>query len=338
MTGVTVSAVGEKNIIENYLRPLFNPENDINGVGDDCATISFPNGSVGLFSTDRVPADLISYRAGLLDEFGLGRYLATLNLSDIAACGGVPLALLLNIGVPADFLMSSLLALSKGVASLSSQYSVRVVGGDMSLSSKLSISATAIGQVELDSVLRRGGAQSGDSIFVTREIGLTPVALKYCIGSSLFDTFSPTEIACLRAQFTDLLPMITLGRRLVASSFCTSCMDNTDGLWQTLSELSRESKAAFVVDRNFVKLPPLVEKYADLAGCDVIQLAFSAGADFSLVGTLRGTWSTADACRALDANIDIVGRVESGAGVFMKSNSGVEPLSVPGWNYFVDSH
>src|SRR4051812_15727761 len=100
MAAVTIGEIGEKQIIERFLRPLFNPNNDENGVGDDCAAVELPSGTLGLYSTDRVPADLISYRSGVLDNFGLGRYLAVLNLSDIAACGGSPQALLLNFGLP----------------------------------------------------------------------------------------------------------------------------------------------------------------------------------------------------------------------------------------------
>ena len=107
----TVADIGEKALIEDILRPLFNPANDRDSVGDDCAAVEIPFGSLALVSTDRVPADLISFRAGILDFRALGRYLGVLNLSDIAACGGVPLGLLLNCGLPSHVKVNDILSM-----------------------------------------------------------------------------------------------------------------------------------------------------------------------------------------------------------------------------------
>ena len=95
----TIGEIGEKRLITEFIRPFFNETNAPEGVGDDCAMVA-TDGATVLLSTDRVPADLISFRLGILDFEGLGRYLAVLNISDIAACGGTPKALLLNFGLP----------------------------------------------------------------------------------------------------------------------------------------------------------------------------------------------------------------------------------------------
>src|SRR5207244_932498 len=119
-----------------------------------------------------VPADLIAFRLGILDFTGLGRYLARLNLSDIAACGGYPIALLLNLGFPGDLGYASLKELCSGVAEVAHNFECSVLGGDISSSSELSISATSIGRVKQDRVLTRRGARPRDSIFVSRPLGL----------------------------------------------------------------------------------------------------------------------------------------------------------------------
>src|SRR5687768_13186129 len=95
----TVGDIGEKALIRNFIRPYFNKTDDPSGVGDDCGMATFGD-EVGLFSTDRIPSDLTGFRLGILDFRGLGDYLARLNLSDIAACGGRPVGLLLNLGLP----------------------------------------------------------------------------------------------------------------------------------------------------------------------------------------------------------------------------------------------
>lgn len=331
----TIAEIGEKGIIERFLRPLFNPGNDVNGVGDDCAALEVPFGSLALLSTDRVPADLISFRAGVLDYFGLGRYLAVLNFSDIAACGGVPQALLLNFGLPSDLPVSALLDICRGIMSVVDPLDAKVMGGDMSLSSEISISATAFGHVEKDKVLRRSGARAGDSVFVSGEIGMTPVALQYCLNPDAFGRFGPEEVGLLKRQFSAPIPMIELGRRLAASGRCAAAMDNTDGLWQSLSELSRESEVAVVLEEDLIDLGQIVRKFAAEMSIDPFVLGFGAGADFSLVGMLRGWWTTEDAKAAFGDTIRIVGHSAEGSGVLLKSKSGTGPFNVPGWDYFI---
>lgn len=330
----TISDIGEKEIIERLLRPLFNPENDANGVGDDCAVIEIPHGNMALLSTDRVPADLISFRTGILDYFGIGRYLAVLNISDIAACGGQPEALLLNFGLRSDFPISDLLSICEGVVSVVEPMGVRVLGGDMSLSSELSISATCLGYVEKGRMLRRSGAHVGDSVFVSRKIGLTPVALHYCLSPEVFSHYDTDDIITLKGQFSALSPMIELGHQLVAADQCSSAMDNTDGIWQSLNELSRESALAVVLDKALLKLPTIVQKFAAQIAQDPLTLALGAGADFSLVGTLRGGWTTETASSIFGKDIQIIGYCTEGSGVLLKTEEGVTPFQVPGWNYF----
>jgi len=80
--------------------------------------------------------------------------------------------------------------------------------------------------------------------------------------------------------------MIRLGNDLVRLAKCTSCMDNTDGIGQSLLELSENSGVKFVVDRARVTVPALVARVADVLQIDPLSLAFGPGADFSLVGTL----------------------------------------------------
>jgi thiamine monophosphate kinase len=74
--------VGEKTLIRDLVHPLLNPMSDEDSIGDDCAIVSVPPGFGVCASTDRVPADLVRFRLGILDHFGFGRYLAVLNLGD----------------------------------------------------------------------------------------------------------------------------------------------------------------------------------------------------------------------------------------------------------------
>src|ERR1035438_1065322 len=140
-----LSDVGEKALIRDFIKPLFNSSDDPAGVGDDCAMVPFGD-EVALLSTDRVPSDLTAFKLGILDFFGLGDYLARLNLSDIAACGGTAVGLLLNLGLPSDIGYDDVLSLCRGFGSCAEKHGATVLGGDITSACELSISATSIGR------------------------------------------------------------------------------------------------------------------------------------------------------------------------------------------------
>lgn len=331
---VRLCDVGEKRLIEEFIRPLFNSANRPEGVGDDCAMISAGNGDLWLFSTDRVPSDLTAFRLGILDYEGMGRYLACLNLSDIAACGGSPVALLLNLGLPNDLLYTHFTSLCRAFGDTAARYGCEVLGGDMTWSSDISISATSIGRVPEKSVLTRRGAKPGDTVFISKPLGLTPAAFGYYVGlDAQVGEPHRQEVESLKRQFTEVEPEVRLGQRLSASGQCSSCMDNTDGIGQSLSEIAVASGVSIVVTKD-PQLPEIVCQIADLLGEDAQRLAFSAGADFGLVGTLKGDWTTAQALSRLGKSLMMIGKVESGEGVVVESDGGRKPLEFAGWSYF----
>ena len=330
-TKLRLSAIGEKALIRDFIKPFFNGVDDPAGVGDDCAMVTFGD-EVALFSTDRVPSDLTAFRLGILDYRGLGEYLARLNLSDIAACGGRPIGLLLNLGLPNDTAYENMLALCHGFGGCADRHGATVLGGDITSACELSISATSIGKAPRGRVLSRRGSIPGDSIFISRPLGLSPAAFHVFLGK-LESRLSTDSLALLRRQFTDLEPMLFLGQALGASGQCGSCMDNTDGIGQSLTELSEASKCAFVVHGSALQIPPVVESVSQIIGVRPFEFVFNGGADFSLVGTIRGQWSSERAKTHFGHPLEIIGHVESGQGVWLDDGQRI-PLAFDGWNYF----
>lgn len=326
-----LSEVGEKALIRDFIKPFFNSADDPAGVGDDCAMVTFGD-EVALLSTDRVPSDLTAFKLGILDYHGLGDYLARLNLSDIAACGGQAVGLLLNLGLPSDIAYDDVLALCRGFGARARRHGATVLGGDITSACELSIGATSIGRVARGQVLTRRNAKPGDSIFISRPLGMTPAAFQVFLGK-LESKVSGESLPLLRKQFTDLEPMLSLGQALAASGQCGACMDNTDGIGQSLSELSEASKCAFVVRSSALRIPAVVESVSQIVSLPPVAFVFNGGADFSLVGTIRGQWTSEHATSEFRHPIEIIGQVEGGSGVWLE-DAGRKPLAFRGWNYF----
>jgi thiamine-monophosphate kinase len=324
-----LSDIGEKTFIRNFIKPFFNSADDPAGVGDDCAMVACGD-EIILLSTDRVPSDLTAFRLGLLDFYGMGDYLARLNLSDIAACGGHAVGLLLNLGLPPDIAYADAEALCRGFGARAEQHGATVLGGDITSASELSISATSIGRATRGLVLTRRTARPGDSIFLSRPLGLAPAAFLAFLGAVSL----PSDVmTVLRAQFTDLAPMLSLGQALAASGLAGACMDNTDGVGQSLRELSEASGCAFIIQAPALQLVPAIVQVSKAVSLSPMDFIFNGGADFSLVGTIRGQWSSERATETLGHPVQIIGNVEPGEGVWL--DDGVRtPLTFRGWNYF----
>ena len=320
-----LAELGEKRLIEELIAPLFNPRGDRDGVGDDCAVIDVPDGYRLAVSTDRVPADLIAYRLGILDHRGLGSYLARLNLSDIAAVGGSPHALLLNAGLSSEMAIADLTAICEGFAGAARRWGCEVVGGDLSASPTLSLSATALGIVPKDGVLRRDGARPGETVVACRPPGLTPAAFAaLCDGPDV--ELTRAERSLLEGQFA-LEPMFDLIDPLRKHGV-SGCMDNTDGLGQSLAELASASGCAFVVSAD-LDLPAVVRKVALAKGVDPLALALSPGADFGLVATLPSGFED------LPPWLHPLGTVEAGEGVWLDAAGRRTRLEPSGWDHFL---
>lgn len=326
-----LSEIGEKALIRDFIKPFFNCADDPSGVGDDCAMVAFGD-EVALLSTDRVPSDLTAFKLGILDFHGLGDYLARLNLSDIAACGGQAVGLLLNLGLPNDIAYEDVRALCRGFGGCADRHGATVLGGDITSACELSISATSIGKAPRGRVLSRRGSIPDDSIFITRPLGLTPAAFHIFLGK--FESrLTADSLTLLRRQFTDLEPMLSLGQALGVSGQCGACMDNTDGIGQSLNELSDASKCAFVVHGSKLQIPSVVQNVSQIIGVRPFEFIFNGGADFSLVGTIRGQWSSERASAHFGHPLEIIGHVEAGQGVWLEDGQR-KPLVFRGWNYF----
>ncbi|MBQ0080694.1 MAG: thiamine-phosphate kinase [Alistipes sp.] len=153
------------------------PNNNFEGIGDDCAQIQINENKVMLFSTDILTEDIHFRRS--YPAVSVGKKSAAVNVSDIAAMGAKARAALLSISLPSDidekwekdFILGFTLALK--------QYDVQLIGGDTTSSaSKITISVTIIGEGNPKCIKRRCDAIQGDDICVTGVLGLSVAGLK----------------------------------------------------------------------------------------------------------------------------------------------------------------
>jgi thiamine-monophosphate kinase len=330
----TVADFGEKRIIREFIAPVCKADSIAVGVGDDAAVIEFPPGKQLVISTDKIPEDLLAIQLGLMDAFHHGRYLATVNISDIAAMGGQPLGLLCTLALPDSFEIDYLRSFISGFVAGGSEWNTPVVGGDTGWGSAVCVSATAFGAVEPGRVLLRSGAKIGDRLFVSGLVGGFGTALAYFIvARERGMLLSETEETWLRDRLIRPSARVDIGRALSSSGLCTSCIDITDGVGQTLIELSQASQKQLEVDVERLPLHSTTKKVADFLKCDFGRIAFGIGLDLELMGT-----SHSNADLKLPTQPYYIGRVVDGEpNVVLKHGDRKSELPVAGWQHFKGS-
>ena len=141
------------------------------GIGDDAAVLKIGPAKLLLATTDMLIED-VHFDLSYTDFYSLGWKSASINLSDIAAMGGVPRFCLTALALPAHIPVKAVMDFYRGFNALLRIHRTVLVGGD-TCSSKggLVISVTALGEAKKRTVISRTGAKRGDRIFVTGTLG-----------------------------------------------------------------------------------------------------------------------------------------------------------------------
>jgi thiamine-monophosphate kinase len=203
----------------------------------------------GLVVTQDVLVESIHFRLDWLTWRELGFRAAAVNLSDLAASGATPAALLVTFAAPASTPLADAIALYEGIA----ETGVAVVGGDTSTAADVVVAVTALGRAER--VPGRTGARPGDLLVVTGPLGAAGAAFR-------------------RGRYVRPPLRLDEGRRLAARAH--AMLDLSDGLAVDAAHLARRSEVRCVVDLDAVPLA---------AGAALDDLGF--GEDFELLAAVE---------------------------------------------------
>ncbi len=119
----------------------------------------------GVVVTQDALVENVHFRLDWLDWRELGFRAAAVNLSDLAASGAEPEALIVTLALPGTTEADDVYALYQGIA----EAGVAVAGGDTTAADAVVLSVTAIGRSER--VPGRSGARPGDALVVTGPLG-----------------------------------------------------------------------------------------------------------------------------------------------------------------------
>jgi putative methanogenesis marker protein 2 len=166
--------------------------------GEDAAVIEH-GGSVLLLAADGIMESLMRS-----NPWFAGYYAILVNINDISAMGGVPLALVDVISMKDEKVCAQVM---KGMENASRKFGVPVVGGHTHPDCHYNaVDVAILGTAEKDAVIYSHTAQAGDDILFVMDLdGFYPEKLHFA-----WDTTSRKEAEQVRRQ---MLLMNTLGRR-----------------------------------------------------------------------------------------------------------------------------
>lgn len=290
---------------------------------DDCALLSPGPGTLAL-STD-VSVEGVHFRLDWIDLAEAGWRAAAAALSDLAAEGAEPLAVLSAVTVPERGSERDLVELSRGIGEASAGGGAAVLGGDLSRGPVWSAAVTVVGRVERP--VTRRGAQPGDGLWVTGALGGARAALEAWRRG---ETPAPDA----RRAFARPQPRIAAGRWLAAHG-ARAMLDLSDGLAADASHLAAASGVR--VRLTLETVPVAGPVIAEAQRLDVRPQTFAAegGEDFELLAALPPEFGDADV-REFEAACGIaltrVGGVERGHGTRLELLG--RRLELQGYDHF----
>jgi thiamine-monophosphate kinase len=270
--------VNEFEIIEHYFKQVHptSKGNLVLGIGDDAAIINVAEETELVISTDTLVSGVHFFEDSLPEDIAYKAL--SVNLSDIAAMGALPRWLSLSLTLP-DKDLDWLKEFASSFNQLAMDQSLVLIGGDLT-KGPLSITVQIHGVAPKGRSLRRSGANVGDLIYVTGELGAAAYALRHMGDSHIFP--SPTDKEIRRLNRPDA--RIKTGLELRDNA--TSCIDISDGL---LADLGHVLKASNVgAEINLAEIP-YSDSLKKLDEDTAIELALIGGDDYELCFTLPGS-------------------------------------------------
>ncbi len=275
-----LSDIGEFGLIGRIADSCAKAPEGVEGIGDDCAVLPMNDRFDMLVAVDSI-YEGIDFDLRWSSPFDVGRKSLAINLSDIAAMGGIPKYFLVSIALPANSDLNFFDGIYSGIASLAGEAGILMVGGDTSSSENgTSISITMIGEVERGKAILRKGARPGDSIFVSGALGISALGL-----AALKMNMSEGMKPFIRRHLSPV-HRVDLGRALLESGCVTSMIDVSDGLLADLEHIAQSSGVGFEID--VTRIPAVADfiRAAAEVGIDPRELTLSGGEDFELVFTV----------------------------------------------------
>ena len=293
------------------------------GIGDDAAILRVPPGHEVLVTTD-LSLENVHFRRDWHPPESVGHRCLARGLSDIAAMGGQPIGAFLSLALPAQLPQTWVDGFLRGLLALARQHGVVLAGGDTAQSPGRGSSANiladivVVGSAPRGQALRRSGATSGDSIYVTGKLGASALALEALFAKPKTRLDPKNYPGHFYPQ-----PRLAVGRYLRDHGVASSMIDLSDGLSTDLHHCCDESRVSAEVAAERIPRAEGATLEHALHGGEDYELLFTAPRERKIPKTIAGVAVTR------------IGKITDGpTRVLLLEGLRTQELAPGGWEHF----
>lgn len=281
-------------------------------IGDDAAALSVGRHRTVLLSSDALIENVHFLRTSPPERIGAAA--TAVNLSDIAAKGGRPAAVLIDLLVPTDTAGAWARSVLRGAERMAARFGCHVLGGDTKPSETRSVVGVSVGWAGPGHIPTRDGARPGDLVVTTGVVG-----------------FGGAHRSNITASL-DVLPRVAEGEFL--GPVAHAMTDTSDGIAEAAHLIAEASHCRVILVAEALPLHPRLGRSGRPTDGQ-LEAAFYGG-DYELFATLpperlRSTQST---LRRRGGGVTVIGRVEPGRGAWLERGGHRGPLPFAGWQPF----
>jgi thiamine-monophosphate kinase len=326
------NTLGERRIIEIIRDQLDRMPRMPIPFGDDVSAYNLGNGKLAVLKTDMlvgrtdVPKTMNLWQAA--------RKAVVVNVSDFAAKGAKPLALMVSLGLPRGLTKRDVEQIGKGLNAGAREYDTYILGGDTGEASDLIINISVFGLAKKADIMLRSGARPEDIVAVTGPFGKTAAGLKILSGG--FQAARNIREALVESV---LMPHARLkeGLALSKTKAVTAAIDSSDGLAWSLHEIATASNVGFLIN----KLPTAkeAETFAKSNKLNPAELTLYGGEEYELVLTIKQKdWQTAEeAVAEAGGKLMPIGKVATERHMVLRKGGKTSMIRPKGYEHFKDS-
>lgn len=333
-----ISRLGEFGLIDHLTHniTLVNASS-VEGVGDDAAVLDF-EGFQTLVSVDLL-VENVHFDLTYTPLRHLGYKAVAVNISDIVAMNAEPQQIVVGLAVSNRFPIEAIEEIYDGIKMACKRYKVDLVGGDTTSStSGMFISVTVIGRAKAEDICYRKGAQVGDLLCVSGDLGAAYMGLLLLEREKAAFKANPDVQPDLEGYDYVLErqlkpePRTDITKLLKENDIRpTSMIDISDGLASEILHLCKASKVGCRIFEDKIPFDPVTLNTADLFEMIPAIAALNGGEDYELLFTIRQ--SDFEKMRKIK-EISIIGHITSDvnhAEMVTNDNQMIE-LTAQGWD------
>ncbi len=278
--------LGEFGLIDRIRKMTSVPDPSWVGIGDDCAVIPLSPETGGAPASDLLVSTdmLVEGTHFLMEDISprqLGWKSAAVNISDIAAMGGKPIATFLSLALPKTLPEQWMQEFMEGYNGISEKFGAALLGGDTTCSpDRICINVAVLGTCPRGKARLRSAARPGDLVCVTGTLGDSAAGLRLILGGQkgaaprLMDRhYTPT-------------PRVEEGLALSCLPGVHAMMDISDGVGSDLRHILDESGVGARIDTGKLPISKELQALCIKKGWDPRELALCGGEDYELLFTM----------------------------------------------------